>query len=61
MKKHYYANYRSRINGMAAYYYSIGEITNGNRYLLIETEFENDLQAWQKAFHYETLALHEML
>ena len=61
MKKQYYANYRSRINGMAAYYYSIGEITNGNRYLLIETEFENDLQARQKAFHYETVALHEML
>ena len=27
----------------------------------METEFENDLQARQKAFHYETVALHEML
>lgn len=61
MKKQYYANYRGRINGMATYYYSIGEIINGNRYLLMETEFENDLQARQKAFHYETVALHEML
>lgn len=61
MKKQYYENYRSRINGIATYYYSIGEITNGNRYLLMETSIESDLQARQKAFHYETVALYEML
>ncbi|MBQ9658301.1 MAG: ATP-binding protein [Clostridia bacterium] len=61
MKKNYYANYRNRLNGIAAFYYSIGDLTSGNRYLLKESVFINDLQAKQKAFHFETVALREML
>lgn len=61
LKNNFYLNYRQRINGLASYFYYIGDITNGNKYMLLETAFKNDLPMRQIAFHYETVALHEIL
>lgn len=60
-KKNFYSNYRSRLNGMASYFYSTNQITLGDRYLMKETKFANCLAGRQEAFHYETVALHEIL
>lgn len=61
LRKNYYLNFRQRINGLASYYYYMGEITNGNKYLLLEASFNNELPMRQSAFYYETVALHEVL
>lgn len=61
LKKNFYLNYRQRINGLASYFYYIGEIANGNKYLLLESSFFNELPTRQVAFHYATVALHEVL
>lgn len=61
LKKNFYLNYRQRINGLASYFYYMGEITNGNRYLLLESSFTNELPQRQVAFHFETVALHEVM
>lgn len=60
-KKNFYSNYRSRLNGMASYFYSTNQIALGDRYLMKETKFENRLDGRQEAFHYETVALHEIM
>lgn len=61
LKKNFYLNFRQRINGLASYFYYIGDITNGNKYMLLEASFDNELPLRQIAFHYETVALHEVL
>ncbi|MBD5462008.1 MAG: hypothetical protein HDR24_02950 [Lachnospiraceae bacterium] len=61
LKKNFYLNYRQRINGLASYFYFIGDVTNGNKYMLLEASFDNELPLRQVAFHYETVALHEIL
>ncbi|MCM1252213.1 MAG: hypothetical protein NC321_05285 [Clostridium sp.] len=61
LKKDFSLNYRQRINGLASYFYYIGDITNGNKYILLEASFDNELPLRQIAFHYETVALHEIL
>lgn len=61
IRKNFYLNYRQRINGIASYYYYTGDITNGNKFLLLESSFNNELPKRQIAFHYETVALHEIL
>lgn len=61
LKTNFYMNYRNRLNGMASYYYFIGEVTTGNKYLFLEASFNNELPGRQVAFQYETVALHEVL
>ncbi len=46
---------------MASYFYSINQIALGDRYLMKETKFETRLDGRQEAFHYETVALHEIM
>lgn len=61
LKKNFYSNYRGRINGIASYFYSINDIATGDHYLMKEAKFEGRLDGRQEAFHYETIALHEVL
>lgn len=60
-KKNFYSNYRGRLNGMASYFYSIKQVSVGDQYLLKESRFVNCLDGRQEAFHYETVALHEIM
>lgn len=60
-KKNFYSNYRGRLNGIATYFYSTNQISLGDRYLMKETKFENRLDGRQEAFHYETVALREIM
>lgn len=61
LKNNFHLNFRQRINGLASYFYYSGDITNGNKYMLLEATFDNELPLRQTAFHYETVALHEVL
>ena len=46
---------------MASYFYSIKQVSVGDQYLLKESRFVNCLDGRQEAFHYETVALHEIM
>ena len=61
MKQHHYNNYRHRLNAIALYYYYIGNVSDGDRYILKESIFDRELYNRQKAFHYSTFALRELL
>lgn len=56
-----YGNYRKKLYAIAAYLYSIGDISGGNRYLFQDTIFPYEARRRYQAFYYETLALHEAI
>ena len=61
MRKNQYGNYRKKLYAIAAYFYSIGDVNMGNRYLFQDTIFPYESRNRYQAFYYETLALHETL
>lgn len=61
MRTNQYGNYRKKLYAIAAYLYSIGDISGGNQYLFQDTVFPYEARRRYQAFYYETLALHEAL
>ena len=61
MRINQYGNYRKKLYALAAYFYSIGDISMGNHYLFQDTIFPYESRNRYQAFYYETLALHETL
>lgn len=61
LRQHFFNDYRKKYLAIASFYYCNGEFELGNRYLLMEGQIERDLRPRQKAFYYETIALHEFL
>ncbi|MBQ4123147.1 hypothetical protein IJD44_05435 [bacterium] len=56
-----YGNYRKKLYALAAYFYSIGDLSMGNQYLFQDTIFPYESPNRYQAFYYETLALHETI
>lgn len=61
MRINQYGNYRKKLYAIAAYLYSIGDISGGNQYLFQDTVFPYEARKRYQAFYYETLALHEAI
>ena len=61
MRVNQYGNYRKKLYAMAAYFYSIGDISTGNGYLFRDTLFPYESRNRYQVFYYETLALYESL
>lgn len=60
MKLQQHHNYRKRNFAMATYYYWIGDIETGSRYLFSEIFMIRNLPQRATGFYYETMALHEL-
>lgn len=61
LKKNYYNDYRKKIFAFSNIYYAVGLIQLGNNYLFSDTITLRDLRPRQKAFYYESLALHHAI
>lgn len=60
MKSQQHNNYRKRNFAMATYYYWMGDIETGNRYLFSEIFMIRNLAQRATGFYYETMALHKL-
>ncbi|MCX4377483.1 MAG: hypothetical protein OSJ61_15080 [Lachnospiraceae bacterium] len=60
MKSNQHNNYRKRNFAMATYYYWMGDIETGSRYLFSEIFMIRNLAQRATGFYYETLALHKL-
>lgn len=60
MKLQQHNNYRKRNFAMATYYYWMGDIETGNRYLFSEIFMIRNLSQRATGFYHETMALHEL-
>ena len=60
MKLQQHNNYRKRNFAMATYYYWIGDIETGSRYLFSEIFMIRNLSQRATGFYYETMALYEL-
>lgn len=61
LKKNYFMDYRKMILGLASFYFSKNNISEGNRYLLSDIYVRREYRPRQKAFYFETVALSEAL
>ncbi len=61
LKTNYYNDYRKKIFGLATLYFQIGDIAQGNQYILSDAYVKREMRPRQKAFYYETMALNEVL
>lgn len=61
MKANQYHNFRKRNYALASYYYMIGDIESGSKYLFPEMYFSRELANRNFAFYQETIALFEFL
>lgn len=61
LKKNFFNDYRKRLFAIASVYYSCGLIKSGDSILLSDVTTLRELRPRQKAFYYETLALHYAL
>ena len=61
MKKNQYNNYRKRCYAMASYFYMIGDLESGNRYLFPEVYLTRKLANRNYAYYQETIALYEII
>lgn len=60
MKSQQHNNYRKRNFAMATYYYWMGDIETGNRYLFSEIFMIRNLAQRATGFYHETMALHKL-
>lgn len=60
MKLQQHNNYRKRNFAMATYYYWMGDIETGNRYLFSEIFMIRNLSQRATGFYHETTALHKL-
>lgn len=60
MKSQQHNNYRKRNFAMATYYYWLGDIETGNRYLFSEIFMIRSLAQRAAGFYHETMALHKL-
>lgn len=58
MRVNQYGNYRKKLYGIAAYLYSIEDVSGGNQFLFQDTIFPYEARNRYLAFYYETVALH---
>lgn len=61
MKKNQYHNYRKRCYAMASYFYMIGDLESGNKYLFPEIYLTRELADRNYAYYQETIALYELI
>lgn len=60
MKKNYFNDYRKRSIAIASYYFSVGEIELGKRYIFDNITIERELRPRQRGFYCELMALYEL-
>lgn len=61
MKTNFFNDYRKRIPGIAAIFFQIGNIKDGEQYMLSDAYVERKMRSRQKAYYYETTALAEAI
>ena len=61
MKINQITNYRKKLYAIAGYFYMVGDISTGNKYLLQESSFTDVLSSRSKGFYNVTVSLYEIL